>query len=77
MLFRVFKAANIVLGAFVRIFRYGHLVMSYVAIPVCLHVAIFVPQGSDTLGQGRNPPFLCVSLLCTCECERKDWNAVL
>lgn len=43
MLFRVFEAANIFLGAVVRIFRYGYLIMSYVAIPVCLHVAIFMP----------------------------------
>jgi len=43
MLYGVFEAANIFLGAVVRIFRYGHLIMSYVAIPVCLHVAIFMP----------------------------------
>jgi len=43
MVFRVFEAANIFLGAVVRILRYGHLIMSYVAIPVCLHVAIFRP----------------------------------
>jgi len=43
MVFRVFKAANIFLGAVVRILMYGHLIMSSVAIPVCLHVAIFRP----------------------------------
>jgi hypothetical protein len=38
----------------------GVLLCPKVAVPICLHVAIFMPVGSDTLGQGGNPPvYLC------------------
>jgi hypothetical protein len=40
----------------------------------CCH---FHAVGIWYLGQGRNPPILCVSLKCTRECKRKAWNVVV